>query len=218
MKLALFDLDETLISGDCSSLWSAYMVANGWVADEQAFLQQDAALMQQYAVGKMDMQEYMRCTLAPLTGRSESDVAAMVAGYIQAVIAPRIYAQARECLAAHRAQGDRTVIISASGEHLVRPIARYLGVEETLAIGVEIKDGRFTGATQGTMTYREGKVSRLLELINQDDSLLQQASFYSDSHNDLPLLTRVGQPVAVNPDAILLQHARQAGWPVYAWR
>lgn len=218
MKLALFDLDETLISGDCSSLWSAYMVANGWVADEQAFLQQDAALMQQYAVGQMDMQEYMRCTLVPLSGRSQRDVAAMVANYIQDVIAPRVYTQARECLAAHRAQGDRTVIISASGEHLVQPIARFLGVDETLAIGVEMQDGRFTGATRGTMTYREGKVSRLLELINQDASLLQSASFYSDSHNDLPLLTRVGQPVAVNPDAILLQHARQAGWPVYAWR
>lgn len=218
MKLALFDLDETLISGDCSSLWSAYMVAQGWVADKEAFLQQDAALMQQYAVGQMDMREYMRCTLAPLTGRSERDVAAMVAHYIDDIIAPRIYAQARECLATHRAQGDRTVIISASGEHLVQPIARFLGVEETLAIGVEIQNGRFTGATQGTMTYREGKVSRLLDLINQDESLLQQASFYSDSHNDLPLLTQVGQPYAVNPDAILLQHARQAGWPVYAWR
>ncbi len=218
MKLALFDLDETLISGDCSSLWSAYMVAQGWVADKQAFLQQDAALMQQYAVGKMDMQEYMRCTLMPLTGRSEHDVAAMVGRYVEEIIAPRVYAQARECLATHRAQGDRTVIISASGEHLVRPIARFLGVEETLAIGVDIQHGRFTGATQGTMTYREGKVSRLLELINQDASLLQQASFYSDSHNDLPLLTKVGQPHAVNPDAILLQHARQAGWPVYAWR
>ncbi|MFU2315602.1 HAD family hydrolase [Rahnella sp. PCH160] len=218
MKLALFDLDETLISGDCSSLWSAYMVAKGWVADEQAFLQQDAALMQQYAVGKMDMQEYMRCTLVPLIDRRESDVAAMVANYIQDVIAPRIYAQARECLAEHRDQGDRTVIISASGEHLVRPIARFLGVDETLAIGVEIQDGRFTGATQGTMTYREGKVSRLLNLINQDETLLQEARFYSDSHNDLPLLTRVGQPVAVNPDAVLLRHAQQAGWPVYAWR
>ena len=218
MKLALFDLDETLISGDCSSLWSAYMVAQGWVADKQAFLQQDAALMQQYAVGKMDMQEYMRCTLMPLTGRSEHDVAAMVGRYVEEIIAPRIYAQARECLATHRAQGDRTVIISASGEHLVRPIARFLGVEETLAIGVDIQHGRFTGATRGTMTYREGKVSRLLELINQDASLLQHASFYSDSHNDLPLLTKVGQPHAVNPDAILLQHARQAGWPVYAWR
>ncbi len=218
MKLALFDLDETLISGDCSSLWSAYMVAQGWVADEQAFLQQDAALMQQYAVGQMDMREYMRCTLAPLTGRTQGDVAAMVARYIEDVIAPRIYTQARECLATHRAQGDRMVIISASGEHLVQPIARFLGVNETLAIGVEIQNGRFTGATQGTMTYREGKVSRLLDLINQDETLLQQASFYSDSHNDLPLLTKVGQPYAVNPDAILLQHARQAGWPVYAWR
>lgn len=218
MSLALFDLDETLINGDCSSLWSAFMVKQGWVADEQAFLQRDAQLMQQYAVGQMDMQEYMTCTLAPLKGRSEVDVAAMVGRYIQEVIAPRVYADARECLELHRARADRTVVISASGVHLVAPIARYLGVNETLAIGVGIEKGIFTGTTQGVMTYREGKVTRLMELIKQDSSQLQQASFYSDSHNDLPLLTKVGQPHAVNPDGILLGHAQQAGWPIYTWR
>ncbi len=218
MSLALFDLDETLINGDCSSLWSAYMVKQGWVADEQVFLQRDAQLMQQYAVGQMDMQEYMTCTLAPLQGRHEADVAAMVERYIQEVIAPRVYNDARECLEQHRARGDRTVVISASGVHLVAPIARYLGVNETLAIGVGIEKGIFTGMTQGVMTYREGKVTRLMELINQDISQLQHASFYSDSHNDLPLLAQVGKPYAVNPDAILHQHARQAGWPVFAWR
>lgn len=218
MSLALFDLDETLINGDCSSLWSAYMVAQGWVADEQAFLQRDTLLMQQYAAGQMDMQEYMTCTLVPLKGRCELDVAVMIERYIQEVIAPRVYNDARKCLERHRARGDRIVVISASGAHLVAPIARYLGVNETLAISVGIEKGIFTGTTQGVMTYREGKVTRLMELLNQDVSQLQHASFYSDSHNDLPLLTKVGKPCAVNPDAILHQHARQAGWPVYAWR
>ncbi|MGY3010851.1 phosphoserine phosphatase [Ewingella americana] len=98
MSLALFDLDETLISGDCSSLWSAFMVKQGWVANEQAFLQRDAYLMQQYAVGQMDMQEYMNCTLEPLQGRTQQDVAQMVQLYIHEVIAPRVYNDARECL------------------------------------------------------------------------------------------------------------------------
>lgn len=218
MSLALFDLDETLISGDCSSLWSAFMVQQGWVENEQAFLQRDAYLMQQYAVGQMDMQEYMNFTLEPLQGRTEHDVAQRVQRYIHEVIAPRVYNDARECLARHRANGDRTVVISASGEHLVAPIARFLGVDETLAIGVGIENGIFTGTTQGVMTYREGKVTRLMELINHDASQLQHANFYSDSHNDLPLLTKVGHPNVVNPDAILHQHARQAGWPVFAWR
>lgn len=218
MSLALFDLDETLISGDCASLWSAFMVAEGWVVDKQAFLQHETYLMKQYAVGQMDMQEYMNYTLEPLKGRTQQDVAKMVQRFIAEVIAPRVYNDARDCLARHRANGDRTVVISASGEHLVAPIAQFLGVHEVLAIGIGIENGVFTGTTQGVMTFREGKVTRLMALLNQDTSPLSHASFYSDSHNDLPLLSRVGYPKVVNPDAILHQHARQAGWPVYTWR
>ncbi len=218
MNLALFDLDETLINGDCSSLWSAFMVEQGWVADPDFFLQQDAEMMRLYAVGQMDMTEYMNWTLTPLKGRSEADVAVMVEKFVHEVIAGRVYDDARQCLSQHHAQGHRTIVISASGEHLVAPIARYLGIGETLAIGVETCNGLFTGFTQGVLTFREGKVTRLMALLDQDDTQLANASFYSDSHNDLPLLTKVGKPCAVNPDAILLQHARQAGWPIHAWR
>ncbi|KAB7898665.1 HAD-IB family hydrolase [Rouxiella sp. S1S-2] len=218
MNLALFDLDETLIGGDCSSLWSAFMVEQGWVADPEIFLQQDAEMMRLYAIGQMDMTEYMNWTLTPLKGRSVPDVSAMVERFVHEVIAERVYNDARACLDEHHAQGCRIIIISASGEHLVAAIARFLGVDETLAIGVEIVDGRYTGFTQGVLTFREGKVSRLMSLLNQDSSQLEHARFYSDSHNDLPLLTLVGNPVAINPDAILLQHARQAGWPIHAWR
>ena len=218
MNLALFDLDETLIGGDCSSLWSAFMVKEGWVASPDLFLQQDAEMMRLYAIGQMDMTEYMNWTLSPLKGRTQPEVAAMVERFVNEVIADRVYAQARECLNEHRAKGDRTIIISASGEHLVAPIAKFLGVDETLAIGVEKVDGRYTGFTQGVLTFREGKVTRLMALLKQDASPLERASFYSDSHNDLPLLTQVAHPVAVNPDAILLQHARQAGWTIRAWR
>lgn len=218
MSLALFDLDETLIRGDCSSLWSAFMVTQGWVADKQAFLHHESHLMQQYAVGQMDMQEYMNYTLEPLKGRTPEDVARMVERFVDEVITPRVYQDARNCLARHRENGDRTVVISASGEHLVAPIAQYLGVDEVLAIGIATEKGVFTGTTQGVMTFREGKVTRLMALLNQDSSQLAHASFYSDSHNDLPLLNRVGYPKVVNPDAILHQHARQAGWPIYAWR
>jgi len=141
----------------------------------------------------------------------------LVNQFVEEIIAPCVYPAARECLAQHRANGDRIVIISASGEHLVTPIARYLGVDESLSIGVVIQEECFTGLTQGVMSYREGKVIRLLELINQDTAQLRNASFYSDSNNDLPLLSQVGRPIVVNPDAILLQHAQQAGWPVYRW-
>jgi HAD superfamily hydrolase (TIGR01490 family) len=217
MNLALFDLDETLINGDCSSLWSSFMVEHGWVLDPQAFLRREAELMSDYAQGKMDMYDYMHLALAPLKGRSQERVSAMVKRYIEDIIAPRVYADARACIAMHRARGDRTMIISASGEHLVSPIAHYLGVDDALAIGVGLDNKIYTGLTQGVMTYREGKVTRLMMQLNHDVSLLQRASFYSDSHNDLPLLSQVGHPCVVNPDAALLQHARQVGWPVYRW-
>ncbi|AHG18646.1 HAD family hydrolase [Chania multitudinisentens RB-25] len=217
MSLALFDLDETLIKGDCSSLWSSFMVEHGWVRDPRAFLQRDAELMDDYAQGKMDMPGYMQLTLAPLKGRSQEDVSNMVERYITEIIAPRIYADAKACIAMHRARGDRLLVISASGEHLVAPIARYLGIEESLAIGVELNNAIYTGSTQGVMTYREGKLTRLMAKLDHDASLLQSASFYSDSYNDLPLLSQVGCPCAVNPDISLLQHAQRAGWPVYRW-
>jgi len=217
VSLALFDLDETLISCDCSSQWSNYMIKQGWVEDTRTFLQRNEELIQQYAVGEMDLADYMHLTLAPLRGRRQEDVARLVNQFVEEIIAPCVYPAAWECLAQHRANGDRIVIISASGEHLVTPIARYLGVDESLSIGVVIQEECFTGLTQGVMSYREGKVIRLLELINQDTAQLRNASFYSDSNNDLPLLSQVGRPIVVNPDAILLQHAQQAGWPVYRW-
>ncbi|MFZ4833377.1 HAD family hydrolase [Rouxiella sp. Mn2063] len=217
MSLALFDLDETLISCDCSSEWSNYMIKQGWVEDKRAFLQRNEELIQQYALGEMDLADYMHLTLAPLRGRRQQDVAQLINQFVEEIIAPCVYPAAWECLAQHRANGDRIVIISASGEHLVTPIARYLGVDESLSIGVVIQEACFTGAIQGVMSYREGKVTRLLELLNQDKTQLRHASFYSDSNNDLPLLSQVGHPIVVNPDAILLQHAQQAGWPVYRW-
>lgn len=218
MNLALFDLDETLISGDCSSLWSAFMVNEGWVEKPDLFLEQDAEMMRLYAIGQMDMTAYMNWTLSPLKGRSENEVSAMVERFVYEVIAARVYDDARQCIEKHRANGDRTIVISASGEHLVAPIAKYLGIDETLAIGVETANGLYTGFTQGVLTFQEGKVARLMTLLNQDATRLAHAIFYSDSHNDLPLLNLVGKPCVVNPDAILLQHARQAGWPIHAWR
>ncbi|MEG3132763.1 HAD family hydrolase [Rouxiella sp. T17] len=218
MNLALFDLDETLISGDCSSLWSAFMVKEGWVEKPDLFLEQDAEMMRLYAIGQMDMTAYMNWTLSPLKGRSETEVTAMVERFVHEIIAARVYDDARQCIDQHRANGDRTIVISASGEHLVAPIAKYLGIDETLAIGVETANGLYTGFTQGVLTFREGKVARLMTLLNQDATQLAHAIFYSDSHNDLPLLNLVGKPCVVNPDAILLQHARQAGWPIHAWR
>lgn len=163
MSLVIFDLDETMIHGDCSSLWSQRMESLGWV--DESFVRRDAELMEQYAEGKLSMDLYMDYTLQPLIGRSVEEVEREVEAYVEEVIEPLIYSDACACLARHRSANDRVLIVSASGVHLVKPIAARIGVDEVLAIDLEVLDGHYTGRTLGTLTYREGKVLRLLDLL-----------------------------------------------------
>lgn len=216
MALAIFDLDETLINGDCASLWSKEMARLGWVEGE-SFMQRDHELMAAYSEGKLAMEDYMAFSLGPMVGRSHAAVASVVAAFIDKVIDPVVYNDARQAITRHRAAGDRLLVISASSVHLVAPIAAHLGIHEVLAIDLEVHDGCFSGRTEGVLTYREGKVIRLMQWLQAEGETLDGASFYSDSRNDLPLLSKVSQPYTVNPDPVLLAHAQKAGWPVLNW-
>jgi len=217
MPLAIFDLDETLIDGDCASLWSEQMARLGWV-DPDSFVRRDHELMAAYSRGELAMEVYMAFTLEPLIGRTEEEVDHLVGPWVEDVIEPLIFSDATRCIANHRAAGDRLLVISASGVHLVKPIAERIGIDEVLAIELDIAHGVYSGRTQGTLTYREGKVTRLMEWLRAEGETLEGAAFYSDSRNDLPLLKKVSRPVAVNPDPVLRAHAEQAGWPVVAWK
>ncbi|WP_374442072.1 HAD family hydrolase [Pseudomonas panipatensis] len=217
MALVIFDLDETLIDGDCASLWSQRMADLGWV-DGESFLRRDTELMARYALGELSMEDYMAFSLEPLAGRSVEEVEREVAAYVEDVIEPLIYNDACTTLARHRGAGDRPLVISASGAHLVQPIAERIGIDEVLAIDLEVIGGHYSGRTRGVLTYREGKVRRLLDWLDGDASQLDSAHFYSDSRNDLPLLKRVGQPHTVNPDPVLREHAKKAGWDILAWK
>ncbi len=213
----LFDLDDTLIDGDCATLWGRYMTELGWV-EKTAFLHQERRLMELYAEGRLAMEDYMDFSLAPIAGRTPAEIAGAVEDFVARIVAPRIHADAVRCLERHRQAGDRLLIISASAHFLVSAIGRRLGVDEVLAIDIEERDGLYTGRTRGTLTYREGKVRRLDAWLAQEGETLAGATFYSDSRNDLPLLSRVDRPHTVNPDPALLGHAREAGWPVLEWR
>ncbi len=217
MALAIFDLDETLIHGDCASLWSSEMAKLGWV-DGDSFLQKDNELMALYAEGKLAMEDYMTFSLSPLVGRSAEEVAFVVEPYVEDVIEPLFYSDATRCLATHRAAGDRILIISASAHFLVSAIAARLKVDDVLAIDIEEQHGTYSGRTRGVLTYREGKVTRLQAWLEEQGESLDGAYFYSDSRNDLPLLQLVSQPYAVNPDPVLRRHAEQAGWPILSWK
>ncbi len=192
------------------------MVRLGWVEGE-SFMQRDRELMAAYGEGKLAMEDYMAFSLEPLVGRSHAAVVSAVAAFVDNVIDPVVYHDARATIARHQAAGDRLLVISASGVHLVAPIAAHLGIDEVLAIDLEVRDGCFSGRTEGVLTYREGKVIRLVQWLETKGETLDGASFYSDSRNDLPLLSKVSQPRAVNPDPVLLAHAEKAGWPVLTW-
>ncbi|MWV15748.1 HAD-IB family hydrolase [Pseudomonas sp. L-22-4S-12] len=216
MALAIFDLDETLIDGDCASLWAKHMAAIQWV-DADSFLTREQELMALYSRGELAMEEYMAYTLSPLVGRTEEEVEFVVGPFVEDVIEPIIYSDAMRCLAQHRAAGDRLLVISASAHFLVSAIAERLGIAEVLAIDLEQQHGHYSGKTRGVLTYREGKVLRLQAWLEQQGESLAGTYFYSDSRNDLPLLGLVDFPRAVNPDPTLRAHAEQAGWPILAW-
>lgn len=189
----------------------------GWV-DPKSFMQRNDQLMEAYSQGTLAMETFMAFSLEPLIGRSPQEVAHLVEPWVEEVIEPIIFSDACKTIAEHRAKGDRILVISASGTHLVEPIATRLGIDEVLGIELEVKNGLYTGHTVGTLTYREGKISRLLEWLDEQEENLEGASFYSDSRNDLPLLLKVDHPHAVNPDPVLREHAEKAGWPIHHWR
>ncbi|PHN61425.1 HAD family hydrolase [Pseudomonas sp. ICMP 8385] len=216
MALVIFDLDDTLIHGDCATLWSEQMARLGWV-DRESFMRKNHELMAAYSRGELAMEEFMDFSLEPMIGRTPEEVAHLVEPWVEDSIEPLIYSDATKTIARHRQNGDRILVISASGTHLVTPIAARIGIDEVLGIELEVAYGVYSGKTVGVLTYREGKITRLMQWLEQEGESLEGAYFYSDSRNDLPLLSKVDYPQVVNPDPVLRAHAEQAGWPIHQW-
>ncbi|MFB4340017.1 HAD family hydrolase [Pantoea sp. CS_6] len=216
MDLALFDLDETLISEDSTGLWLRWLVSQGFASSE--LIEEEQALMRKYYAGTLSIEDYMHKTLSPLSGMATLTVEGWIRRFIHRDIMPRVYPEARERLKWHQSRGDRIIVISASGEHLVTPIARQLGACGALAIGVEVVDERYSGNTYGTMTFQQGKVTRVEEWKAQrPDEHYSHTWAYSDSLNDLPMLVQADYAHVINPAEPLRQEAEKRGWPVYHW-
>ncbi|MCJ8170525.1 HAD family hydrolase [Atopomonas sediminilitoris] len=213
-NLAIFDLDHTLLEGDCSQLWGEHMQRLGWV-EPVAFAQAHQALMADYQERGLDMQAYLALTLAPLQGRCVREVQMEVGLFVQEHIVPRLYRDTWDLLAEHRMAGDQLLLISASEDFLVAPIGRALGFSPSNTFGVpcEQRDGCFTGQGAGEPTYGVGKVHCLERWLAQQPFSVADSTFYSDSHNDLPLLEWVSQPVATNPNPQLAALASARHWP-----
>ncbi|MCG8427508.1 MAG: HAD-IB family hydrolase [Chromatiales bacterium] len=218
MPLAIFDLDETLISGDCSSLFCEYLYSIGSV-ESADFLEREQLLMAAYSEQRLAIEEYIAFMVEPLSALSASQVDALMPAFLDDWVYDRLYPQALSLLDEHRRAGDRLLIISASADFIVRAVANHLVIDEVLAIDMAIDDtGGYSGAISGVPSYREGKVLRLRQWAEQQGESLAGAHFYSDSINDRPLMELVDYPVATNPDAALAELAEKRGWPVLDWR
>ncbi|WP_271410196.1 HAD family hydrolase [Pseudomonas sp. Q1-7] len=217
MRLALFDLDNTLLGGDSDHAWGDYLCERG-ILDGIAYKARNDAFYQDYLAGRLEIRDYLNFSLEIL-GRTEmGQLDQWHREFMRDCIEPIILPKAEALLAEHRAAGDKLLIITATNRFVTAPIARRLGVETLLATECEMAGGRYTGRTTDVPCFREGKVTRLARWLGETGFSLEDSSFYSDSLNDLPLLEQVTRPVAVDPDPKLRAEAERRGWPVISLR
>ena len=215
-KLALFDLDHTLLSGDSDVLWCEFLMQQG-VLDRTEFEPRNADMARRYADATVSVQDFCDFYVGTLVGRSPAQWKPLCDQFLSEVVAPRIPASAHALVGQHRQQGHTLVLTTATNRVITGMTAKFLGFENLIATEVALEGGICTGRTSGTLNMRDGKVIRLRDWLaerNLPPALLAGATLYSDSSNDLPLLCAVGEPVAVDPDARLLSHALSAEWRV----
>ena len=217
MRLALFDLDNTLLAGDSDHSWGEFLCETGRV-DAVEYRARNDAFYADYCAGKLDVVAYQSFTQAILARTEAAELARWQAEFMAEVIEPIILARGEALLREHREAGDKLVIITATNRFITAPIAARLGVETLLATECGMDNGRSTGHVAGVPCYQAGKVVRLNEWLAETGLSLEGAYFYSDSRNDLPLLEAVANPVAVDPDDTLRAIAGERGWPVLSLR
>ncbi|MFD2190730.1 HAD family hydrolase [Pistricoccus aurantiacus] len=217
MSLAIFDLDNTLLGTDSDHAWGEFLLEQGAV-DPVNYRETNERFYRQYQQGCLDIHAYLAFALQPLADNTPEQLASWHQQFMAGKIEPHILIKGEELLARHRAKGDHLLIITATNRFIAGPIAERLGVDDLIAVEPEVIDGRYTTRISGTPSYREGKIERLEQWIETQDITLDDAWFYSDSHNDLPLLERVDNPVAVDPDEILRREAENRGWRIITLR
>ena len=213
MALTLFDLDNTLISDDSDFLWGQFLVERN-IVDPVEYAEKNQMFFEHYDQGVLDIDRYLKFSLKPLSLHSIEQLNKWRTDYIDNVIRPIIAKGSWDIIDEHRSRGETLMIISATNLFITQPIADLLDIPHILATRPEIVNNRYTGNYIGTPTYQTGKVTALNEWLEYNDMDLSGSTFYSDSHNDLPLLELVDHPIAVNPDAILQQAAEENNWPI----
>jgi len=220
VELALFDLDNTLLAGDSDYEWAQFLIELG-VLDRATYEARNDEFFAQYKAGTLDIYEFLDFQLAPLARHPRAELDAWHAEFMDAKVRPMIGDRSRELIERHRRAGALCAIVTATNSFVTGPIAREFGVAHLIATEPEARAGRFTGKVAGTPCFRDGKVVRLeqwLAAIGRPLASFATSTFYSDSHNDLPLLERVTRPVAVDPDDALRRLAESRGWQIISLR
>ncbi len=216
MNLALFDLDYTLLNGDSDHAWGQFLVDAG-VVDGNEFKTRNDAFWTQYKAGTLDVHEYLAFALSMIAGKSPAELKPLHDRYMAEKIEPMVTRAALALVDRHK--DDLCAVVTATNSFITTPVAARFGVPHLIACEADIADGRYTGRVAGLPSFREGKVTRVeqwLATMGKTLADFERSYFYSDSLNDLPLLSVVTHPVAVNPDATLREHALTQGWPILA--
>ena len=217
MALALFDLDNTLLNGDSDYAWGQFLVERG-IVDGRAYEAANQRFYDLYKQGQLDIYEFAHFAFTPLKEHDFDQLLEWRQAFIAEKIRPIMLEKGREAIAAHADRGDTVIIITATNSFVTSPIATAFGVKHLIATIPEMREGRFTGEIEGTPCFQEGKVTRLQQWLETYNMDLDGSTFYSDSHNDLPLLEQVDNPIAVDPDESLIATANNQNWPIISFR
>ncbi|WP_371323132.1 HAD family hydrolase [Dechloromonas sp. ZY10] len=222
MNLALFDLDNTLLAGDSDFEWAQFLISRG-VVDREVQEAKNIEFYEHYKAGTLDIYAFLEFQLAPLARHPRSELDAWHREYMAKHIRPIMTPQARTKVLEHLADGDLCAIVTATNSFVTGPIAREFGISNLIGTipAVDVASGRFSGQPTGTPSFQGGKITRVEAWLESQGlwwGSFEKSYFYSDSHNDLPLMEKVSHPVAVDPDDKLRAHATAAGWPVISLR
>ena len=220
MNLVLFDLDNTLLTGDSDFEWAQFLIGKG-VVDREVHEAKNLEFYEHYKAGTLDINAFLDFQLAPLARHARQELDAWHREFMATHIRPQIGQPARDLVNRHLAEDSLVAIVTATNSFVTGPIAREFGIAHLVATIPAHQDGRFTGKPRGTPSFKAGKIERVeawLESLGVWWGTFQQTWFYSDSHNDLPLMSTVTRPVAVDPDETLRRHAAARGWPIISLR
>ena len=213
MTLALFDLDNTLLSDDSDYRWGQYLVEKQLI-DSEEHTEKNKAFYQQYSEGVLDIHEFCAFSFEFLAGKSMEELATLHQDFMETQILASMSNKSKALIAQHKAMGHTLMVITATNSFVTRPIVTAFGIEHLIATEPKIENGRYTREIDGVPSFKEGKVTRLNAWLEKNDVTLEDSYFYSDSHNDLPLLEIVTTPIAVDPDPKLRAVAEGKGWDI----